>query len=908
MRIRGGDNSQGFRKARFLGFALLAASTAIVTVSAGLREAEAQQRAASYSIPAGPLGAAISQFGDRANLQILYTADIVRGKRSNGVSGTISAPQALDQLLAGTGLKWRFTTNNTVTIEDASQPVHLGEADTSGTTLLQTITVTSGAGSNPADLPFETAGSSAYISDQQIENFRGTSVGDFISGVPGVMNGDGRNSGAVDINIRGMQGQGRVPVIVDGASQETSVYQGYNGSTSGSYVDPDFISSVQIEKGPSMGADATGATGGVVRMTTLSVKDVLLPGKQYGIRLKGGFNTNSSSAPSAVTLAGMTGAGQYWYAEEIPTSFGASDGMNRPSFLNPTGGSGSVAVAGTSEFIDVVAAYARRKNGNYHAGKNGDDAAHPEFSPLGATGSVVTNGGLTPYRAGEEVLNTSLDNESWLLKGTVKFDEGHTLELGYSRYSSNYGHILGSQANGIFNSSYQGELSSIDLDTYTARYKWKPEDNDFIDLKVDTFLSRVDNRINATFNSSGTLYPTYAWAGSDRWGITASNTSRFNTEYGDLNFTYGGAFTRENVGLPKGVSVEDVPGLSVARTGSRKEASGFTSLEWKPIDWLTFNGGVRYSHFESLDEGVRDNAGQLLPNFERSSGGWSPSASLLIEPLDGFQLYGKVASALRSPSIFETLQGGSFGLPVAENPIDPERNRSFEVGANYLENNVFLTGDKVRFHAAYFDNDIDNYITRSNVGRKLSNGNISYGILGRVNLDYAQMRGVEATAEYDTGKYFGSVGWNHYTHVMFCAKPGTIDPSFTQCSSGGLFNSFSLQQVPPKDTITVNLGGRFFEDKLTVGSRLTYVGKRFVEGIGDGSENTSSAPGISSIRPSKWNPYTLLDVYASYRFNEHTTLDLAVDNVTDRYYVDALNAIPVAAPGRTVRGSLTLKF
>ena len=81
-------------------------------------------------------------------------------------------------------------------------------------------------------MPYQTAGSLTHLSGEQIDRFRGTSVGDLFSGIPGVLNGDGRNSGAVDVNIRGMQGQGRVPVIVDGASQETSIYQGYNGSTS----------------------------------------------------------------------------------------------------------------------------------------------------------------------------------------------------------------------------------------------------------------------------------------------------------------------------------------------------------------------------------------------------------------------------------------------------------------------------------------------------------------------------------------------------------------------------------------------------------------------------------------------------------------------------------------------------
>jgi hemoglobin/transferrin/lactoferrin receptor protein len=887
--------------------AFLFTATAIAICPYGQVKAQTQQQVIEFNVPAGSLFNVLTAVGRQAGLQIAYRPDGASQQRSPGVAGKYSRDEALARALQGSGLTYRFSANGSVTISRAAD---VGSSTHDASTNLEPIILRGGSGGASSDAPYKTAGSSAIISQEQIDRYRGTSVGDFLNGIPGVMNGDGRNSGAIDVNIRGMQGQGRVPVIVDGASQETTVYQGYNGSTARSYVDPDFISSVSIEKGPSMGADATGATGGVVRMSTVNVDDILLPGKNFGVRVKGSFNTNSTSSPSAATPAGMTGTGSYYYPEEIPASFGGSDGMDRPAFLSPTGGSGSIVTAGSTEFLDILAGYARRKTGNYYAGSHGSDAAHPVFTPLGGSGgSTVTNGGLTPYRAGEEVLNTSIDNESWLGKVKIKIDNDQSLELGYSRYMSEYGHILGSQAIGVFGGTYQGRLSTIDLDTYTGRYQWNPEDNDLIDLKVDTFLTKIDNRINSTFNSGGTLYPQYFWVGSERWGVTASNTSRLYTDLGDFSLQYGGAFTRETVGLPDGIRQSDVAGLGAARTGSRNEASGFTSLEWKPLDWLTWTIGGRYSHFSSTDRGVRDNStGNILAPIDKSDGGWSPSTTVMIEPLDGVQIYGKYSSTLRSPSVFETLTSGSFGVPVAQNPVDPERNRSFEFGVNYLNEGVFAEGDKLRLHGAYFDNHISNYITRSNIPYKSPFSGQTVYSLGRVNLDYADMRGIELGGDYDTGKYFGGISWNHYTDIMFCAREGSVDPRYTRCGAGGIFNSFALQQVPPKDTVTVNLGGRFLDDRLTVGSRMTFVGKRFVEGIGDGSENTSTAPGVSSIRPSKWNPYTLVDVYASYKVNEGASLDLSVDNLFDRYYVDALNTITVPGPGRTIRASFSVKF
>lgn len=880
---------------RLIVTALLGSSSATALMIATPVQVYAQSsQQITFNISSGPLSSALAEFGRQSGIQVSYAPEFTAGKQTSGVSGAATPDQALARLLQGSGLTYSFTAPGTVTINDRVSAA-VAPVEDDGSLMLDTIRVTSGAGSNPADAPYQTAGSSAYISGEQIERFRGTSVGDFISGVPGVMNGDSRNSGAVDVNIRGMQGQGRVPVIVDGASNETTIYQGYNGSTSRSYIDPDFIGSVSIEKGPSMGADATGATGGVVRMSTIGVDDILLPGKDFGVRLKGGFNTNSSSVPATGTLGGFQGA-----FSSTDTMY-ASGGMDRPSLFEPSGGSGSIAVAGKTEFLDVVAAYARRKNGNYYAGKNGSGASSPALVPNQYGNLQLTDEGLTRYRKGEEVLNTSLDNESWLLKGKFKFDEGHTLELGYSKYSSEYGTQLGSQAWSLSSGPYQGYLSTIDLDTYTARYRFKPDNNELFDIKVDAFKTVLDNRVNSALMAAGILFPQNYWVGLDRWGVTASNTSRFSTDLGEFSLEYGGTFTHEKSGFPDGVEWDRATMIAQPHQGWRKETSGFTSLEWKPIDWLTFNASARYSHFETSDNNTT-----LEEPYKRSSGGWSPIASVTIEPVDGFRLYGKYGSVLRSPSIFESLTGASFLYPVDENPIEPERANSFEFGVNYLAENAFLAGDKLRFHAAYFDNHIDNYITRANIARPdvTRPGTYSY-VLGRLNLDYAEMRGVEMSAEYDTGKYFGSLAWNHYTDMMFCAPDGQLASNISQCSASGIANSFSVQQVPPKDNVTLNLGARFFDEKLTVGSRLTYVGSRYAKDDGAGAIASS---GVSYVHASNGNAYTLVDLYASYKINENATFDFAVDNLTDRYYVDALNAVPVPAPGRTVRGSLTVKF
>ncbi|MCV4797134.1 hypothetical protein OFB84_34990, partial [Escherichia coli] len=54
-----------------------------------------------------------------------------------------------------------------------------------------------------------------------------------------------------------------------------------------------------------------------------------------------------------------------------PTVTPSSTGMDRPDFLDPTQRSGSVVGAAKTDYVDLLAAFTRRKQGNYFAGTHG---------------------------------------------------------------------------------------------------------------------------------------------------------------------------------------------------------------------------------------------------------------------------------------------------------------------------------------------------------------------------------------------------------------------------------------------------------------------------------------------------------------------------------------------------------
>ena len=72
----------------------------------------AQAEPVRIDIPAKPLASALSDLGNQANLQIIYSQDTVSGLRSRSVSGQMEPEEALRQLLQGTPIAYRIEGNH----------------------------------------------------------------------------------------------------------------------------------------------------------------------------------------------------------------------------------------------------------------------------------------------------------------------------------------------------------------------------------------------------------------------------------------------------------------------------------------------------------------------------------------------------------------------------------------------------------------------------------------------------------------------------------------------------------------------------------------------------------------------------------------------------------------------------
>ncbi|MFT4163564.1 TonB-dependent siderophore receptor [Shinella sp.] len=279
-----GGRLSGAAKSRIggLGLALLASTAFCVTVAAGPARAQQVAPATGYLIPAGPLAGAIARYGDVSNLQVLYPAALVRGKTSPGVAGSLGREEALNRLLAGTGLTWRFTGATTVTILDpAAAGASAGVQD--GSTRLETIEVDGGkenawgpvngiiarnaASGTRTDTPIiETPQTVNVVGGEQMEQQGVSTVGEALRYTPGVVTGTaGGQADRHDSYF--VRGEGGFSAAAQYASTLDGMRWRFSDRTSVQF-DPWMLERVEVVKGPASALFGAGTPGGVVNLVS----------------------------------------------------------------------------------------------------------------------------------------------------------------------------------------------------------------------------------------------------------------------------------------------------------------------------------------------------------------------------------------------------------------------------------------------------------------------------------------------------------------------------------------------------------------------------------------------------------------------------------------------------------------
>ncbi|MGH8614042.1 MAG: TonB-dependent siderophore receptor [Gammaproteobacteria bacterium] len=235
----------------------------------GAAIAIAQDARMDFNIPPQPLPGALNQLGRQAELQMLYDGPTAEGKTSSGLVGSYTRYEALEKLLAGTGLTYTITGDNTVAVTVADNqpsspqqstkkskdtPTELEEMVVTASPRDETsYTVPNASTATKTDTPiFDTPVSIQVVPYSVIQDQKGYRLEDAVKNVSGVR--ANIVSGYADIfRIRGFGS----PVLRNGL-----------GSLDNTSVDTVTAERIEVLKGPASILYGRIEPGGLINLVT----------------------------------------------------------------------------------------------------------------------------------------------------------------------------------------------------------------------------------------------------------------------------------------------------------------------------------------------------------------------------------------------------------------------------------------------------------------------------------------------------------------------------------------------------------------------------------------------------------------------------------------------------------------
>ncbi|PSS56526.1 ligand-gated channel protein [Pseudomonas sp. BBP2017] len=271
----------------------------------------------------------------------------------------------------------------------------------------------------------------------------------------------------------------------------------------------------------------------------------------------------------------------------------------------------------------------------------------------------------------------------------------------------------------------------------------------------------------------------------------------------------------------------------------------FAEDEWRLTEAFALTGGIR------------------MDKDENYGTHWSPRLYGVYHPAEHWTVKGGVSSGYRSPDIRAAVDdwgqitggGGDPAIIVGNSSLKPEKSLSQEVGVIWDSLEGFSTGLTV------FNTDFKDKITETrrctdstgNASGQCQIGGTSYKFISdRVNVDEAQMRGIEATLDWEI------------TQALKLASNYTFTDSEQK---SGPQKGKALNQMP-RHMVNATLDWQT-TDQLGTWVRLNYRGK-----TSDYLGRTTMSDGTPS--------YTFVDLGGTYRVTKNVKLLAGVYNVFNK--------------------------
>jgi hemoglobin/transferrin/lactoferrin receptor protein len=448
-----------------------------------------------------------------------------------------------------------------------------------------------------------------------------------------------------------------------------------------------------------------------------------------------------------------------------------------------------------------------------------------------------------------EHLEGSAEREAGALaKAQWQVSDNSAIDVIY-RQSDSEGHVP-------MNASAQINTTSnvlIDRETKTnnaiVSYQFEPE-SPFYDSTISAYWNSVDmaeSRVSDGRNDSTKL---------DVYGLSLINTSQLE----QVSLYYGLDGYSEDFDANRGGSNRPIPPQANSKTWG-----AYLGAVFDLNDYFEAELGARYDHFETKSKNL---------NTQRDDDALSPSAALTWLAHENLQVTLRHDQAFRAPSSEELYTTGThfcmgpgFCNTFVSNPdLEAEKSANTELLTRFAftPNN---SETEWLFEASVFENKVDNFIEQI-VSSPVFFPVPDAGTTTWVNVDKATIKGFEISGAYS------NQGLNlKLAYGQSRGKDDTTGEDLTNI---------------PADKLSADANYAWFDAQLATGVRLNHASKQDKTNYAENTNNTH------------YEGYTTGDIYASYNPSsfEQLTLDLSVNNVSDRYYRQAWQEL--YATGREV--------
>ncbi|OPK07906.1 TonB-dependent receptor [Pseudomonas sp. VI4.1] len=580
-----------------------------------------QQRAQfSFALAAKPLPQALSDFSRITGISVVYTDEAPYGITAPAVSGQMSAEQALQRLLSGSGFTFRRTDGHTLVLEPLPG---------AGTLNLGATTITSVMDQATSYQPPPTSSvmrSSALLQEipqtvnvipaQVIRDQAPRNLDDALANVSGITQGNTLGSTQDSVMTRGFGDNRNGSIMRDGMP----VIQGRGLNAS--------VERIEVLKGPASLLYGIQDPGGVVNMVSKKPEleqynAVTVRGSTYGE----GKNGSGGSLDSTGAL-GDSGLAYRMVLDHEDEDYWRNFGTHRETLVAP-----SLAWFGDS--TTLLFAY-----------------EHREF--------------LTPFDRGTII--DPRDNHPLDIPRDRRLDEPfNNMEGRSDLYRFEADHALNDDWNAHFGYSWNRETYDASQVRITA-----------IDTNAGTLTRSMDGTQNAI---STDRFTTASLEGKvNVWGMQHDLVFGIDDEYRKIyredliRQKSLSTFSYTNPVYGREVAGTTVSPADSAQTDKLRSDSVFVQDSIHLTDQWILVAGARFQEYDQY-------AGKGVPfqaNTDSNGQKWVPRAGLVYRYTDALSFYGSYTESFKPNSTIAPLSGSST---VLDGSIAPEEAKSWEVGA-----------------------------------------------------------------------------------------------------------------------------------------------------------------------------------------------------------------------------------